>query len=117
MADKTEFDWGQVSGQATKRLRAPRVTPVPDAIIKLAQQSYDGLPDPDNPEASLHVMRHEFTDETVAKAFAKLLRRAGEHTTPQTSVTVVHDPDGNGNTKQVAWKAGARRGRTKAKSK
>jgi hypothetical protein len=105
-----------VTGQATKRLRAPKVTPVPDPIIALAQQSWDGVKDEDSPDGELlHVLRHEFSDEAVAKEFAKHMRKAGEHTTPMTSLTVIHDPDGVGNTKVVAWKAGTRRGKAVTK--
>lgn len=112
---KTEFDWSQVSGTAVKRLRAPKVAPVPDALVALAQQSWDGVADPEDPEGEkLHVLRHEFSDETVAGEFAKLMKKAGEHTTPQTTVTVVFDPDADGRKNLVAWKAGVRRGRAAA---
>lgn len=113
---KDVIDWGQVSGQAVKRLRAPKTEPVPDAIIALAQRSWDGVQDENDPEGEkLHVLRHEFSDLTVAKEFSKHMRKAGEHTTPMTSLTVIHDPDKTGNEKVVAWKAGTRRGRAVTK--
>ncbi len=114
----TEFDWSEVSGQAVERLRAPKVAPVPDSIVKLAQMSYDGVPDPKNPENTLHVLRHQFKDEAKAVAFAKIMKKAGDHVMTTDgkggSVSVVPDPDGDGNVTLVAWKAGARRGRTPA---
>jgi len=115
-AAEKPVDWSFVGGTATKRLRAPKVEPVPDAIVALAQKSWDGVEDPQDPEGErLHVLRHEFSDEAVAKEFSKHMRKAGEHTTPMTSLTVLHDPDKTGNEKIVAWKAGTRRGRQTTK--
>lgn len=108
----TTFDWSQVSGQATKRLRAPKVTPVPEGIVAEAQRSWDGVKDDENPEGDLlHVLSYEFSSEEVAKEFAKLVKKAGDHTVPLTTVTVVPDPDRDGNTRKVNIKAGQRRGR------
>jgi len=112
MADAKEFDWSKVSGRAVQRLRAPKVPPVPTPIVALAQKSWDGVVDDDNPEGEkLHVLRHEFGDKEVAESFAKLIKKAGYHTTPNTTVTVVFDPDDDGHELLVAWRAGAKRGK------
>jgi hypothetical protein len=123
---KTEYDWSAVNGHAVERLRAPKVTPVPERLVALAQASWDGVPNPNYPAKSdvelLHVLRHQFgtveaPDEARAQAFAKLMTKAGDHTVPETSVTVVIDPDYSSkapdikNPGLVAWKAGTRRGR------
>lgn len=108
------FDWGSITGQAHTVLRAPKVAPVPPAIIALAQKSYEGVEHPDH-EEKLHVLRHQFESETRAAEFAKLMKKAGEHTTPKTTISVVIDPDyrdgGEKNPSLVAWRAGVRKGR------
>lgn len=91
---QADFDWGSLTVHAVERLRAPKTAPVPDAIVKLAQQSYEGVTDPRNPEGpKLHVLRHTFEDQDRAGKFAGHLRNAGKLTTPQTSTTIVVDPD------------------------
>lgn len=101
MADKTEFDWGDVNGQAVERLRAPKVAPVPEPVVRQAQRSWDEQTG----------LAHTFKTPEMAEAFAKLVRKAGQHTIPRTTVYVVIDPDNDGNTARVSWKAGKRRGR------
>lgn len=128
--------WSSMTVHAVDRLRAPKVAPVPDAIVKLAQTSYEGVMDPSNPEGErYHVLRHTFDTEERAAAFFKLIKKAGAHTTPMTSVTAVVDPDnlheahgrnvyrqetGSDATdaelielggRTVAWKSGVRRGK------
>jgi hypothetical protein len=112
MADE-EFDWSEVNGQAAVRLRAPKIVPVPDAIVAQAQRSWDGVPgkNGDGEDIKLHVLRHRFKSDAKAEAFAKLMKHAGDHTTPLTSVSVVIDPDNDGTKTLVAWRAGNRRGR------
>jgi hypothetical protein len=118
------FDWSSITGQAVERLRAKKVQPVPAHVISLAQSSYDGRKNPHDPEGELlHVIRHEFSadDAGVARAasLGKMLRRAGEFTTPKTSVSVVIDPDyvkdvtpaGSEKPWVIAWRAGERKGR------
>jgi hypothetical protein len=120
----TAFDWSSITGQAVDRLRAKKVQPVPDHVVGLAQSSYNGRVNPADPDGELlHVIRHEFSHdeqgEARAVALGKLLRRAGEFTTPMTSVTVVIDPDFvSGKTPEserkpwvIAWRAGERKGR------
>lgn len=122
MADKVEYDWSKVNGQAVERLRAPKVYDVPAQIVKLAQASWDGVPlrrdgkpvlDDDGQPVVTHNMRHDFGkgNEAVAEAFATHMRHAGDHTEPLTSVSAVLDPDGDGSVYVVSWKAGKRRGR------
>lgn len=109
---ESTFDWTTVSGQATHRLRAPKVTPVPAHIVAEAQRSWDGVKDEENPDADLmHVLRYEFSSEDIAKEFVKLAKKAGDHTVPLTTVTAVFDPDNEDNPRKVAIKAGQRRGR------
>lgn len=113
MADKPDtFDWAEVSGRTVERLRKPKIPDVPTPIVRQAQRSYDGVQDPQNADVKLHVLEHQFENEAKAAAFAKLMKNAGHHTTPLTSVSVAVDPEDNGNTKLVRWRAGARRGRT-----
>lgn len=116
MADKTEYDWSGVTASAVNRLRVRKPTPVPDKIKELAQASYDGIPSKEDPESKLHVLRHRFGSDEEAAAFARLMRKAGDHTTPPTSVSVVIDPDEQKDLRVVAWKAGQRRGRGSAKA-
>lgn len=101
MAD-TEFDWGKITGTAIARLRAPKVPPVPEPLVKLAQKSWD----------EETVLKYHFDSEEKAAAFAKLMRKAGAHTTPVTTVSVSVDPEETGDPKIIAWKAGKKRGRT-----
>jgi hypothetical protein len=133
-------EWDDLNAQFVTTLREQRVEPVPDPIVKLAQKSYDGVPDPSNPENVLHSMQLAFEDEARAMAFERHMKNAGLHTTPPSSVTVVRDPERgkvqkmnaegqpevneNGkpvmvpgppvNPCKVAWRAGARRGRNSA---
>lgn len=115
MSDQ-EFNWGEVTGQAVRRLTAKKVAPCPPEIVALAQRSWDGVPDPDNEGEKLHAMTWDFNGNTAkAKAFAELLRVAGAHTTPPTSVKVVIDPHNDGTKPKdeavVGWLAGQRRGK------
>jgi hypothetical protein len=116
MADKPETDWSGVTGEAVERLRAPKVTPVPEPIVKAAQRSWDGV---EKNGKKLHAMRHEFATEEQAKEFARLVKKAQDHTIPRTTVTAVIDPD-HGlpnhecNNKLVAWEARNKRARTTA---
>lgn len=109
----TDFDFGDIEGQAVERLRAKKVEPVPDSVIKLAQLSRTGVPHPNYPDRTLHVRRHQFKPGEEAKrdAFVKHMRNAGPHVTPPGSVTVVTDPERKGNHLLVAWNAGEPRGR------
>lgn len=113
MSEYSGFDFGDVEGQHVEKLRAPRVQPVPDSIVQLAQRSLNGMIHPDDPKKIMHAMTHQFQPGEEAKrdAFVKHMRNAGMHTTPPSSVTVVTDPDRNGNDLRVAWRTGARRGR------
>jgi hypothetical protein len=114
MAEETgapAYDWAELSGKAVKRLRAPKVTPVPEPLVAIAQQSWDGVPDPEDAEELLHVLQFTLSSEETAAEFAKLMRKTGEHTKPMTSVTVVIDPEGTGDKNTVSIKAGTRRGR------
>jgi hypothetical protein len=111
---ESEFNWEGVTGKAVERLRAPAPPPrPPDSIVALAQKSWDGVDGKDGEK--MHVLRHQFREDETEKrdAFMKLLKKAGAHTTPPTSVSVVTDPDRTAppNEHLVAWKAGVRRGR------
>lgn len=114
---KTSIDWSEVTGRTVERLRAPKIVPVPEAIVRLAQESFNGKPDKNNPERLLHVLSHEFKTVEIAAEFARLMKKAGAHTTPRSSVSVVINPDPEGKfgqpttDKDVSWKAGQPRGR------
>lgn len=110
MAETAGYNWGEVTGRAVRRLKAPKIVPVPEAIVRQAQRSWDGVPDPENEGGKLHVLEHDFKDDAKAAEFAKLMKKAGDHTTPVTSVSAVIDPENDGSKSVVRWKAGARRG-------
>lgn len=111
MANATpEFDWSELTGRTVSRLREPKVVPVPESIKRAAQRSYDGVPHPSDPAKLNHILEHEFASEEQAAAAAKLLKKAGAHTEPRTSVRVVIDPQNTGNTRLIRWKAGNRTG-------
>lgn len=111
MADTVSHDWTAVTGRAVRRLKAPKIVPVPEPIVRQAQRSYDGVQDPENPEGDLlHVLEHDFKDKAKAAEFARLMRKAGDHTTPLTSVSAVIDPENDGSETVVRWRAGNRRG-------
>jgi hypothetical protein len=137
-------EWEGLNAQFVTTLREQRVEPVPEPIVKLAQRSLDGVPHPDQEGVMLHAMQRTFTEEEGgaprAAAFARHMKNAGLHTKPPSSITVVVDPDRkkipkldengqevlNENGKvvmvpgppvdpcKVAWRAGARRGRSSA---
>jgi hypothetical protein len=106
-------EWGTITAHAVERLRAPKTPPAPPQVfISLAQESYLGRVNPEDPEGErLHVLRYDFATEERAGKAAKHLRDAGLHTMPKTSVTVIVDPDRNGSGSVLSWKAGTRKGR------
>lgn len=120
MAENQAMDWTKITGKNVERLRASKVTPVPDHIVALAQASYDQGTNKEFDFAGLI----KDADKAVATAaeFAKHMRNAGNHTTPQTSVSVVIGPedfDADGERIKLAdtvvrWKAGKRRGKAAA---
>jgi hypothetical protein len=117
MAEQAKEEWGEVTGRYVERLRARKIAPIPPSIVAAAQASLDGKPDPKHEGKLLHVMTHEFSTVERAADFFRLVKKAGEHTSPPCSVSAVINPDpegkfGNPTTdKDVSWKAGARRGR------
>jgi hypothetical protein len=134
-------EWGKLEAQFVTSLREVKTEPVPDQIVRLAQASLNGRPtgeqDKDGSPVLMHAMSITFETPERAEAFARHMRNAGPHTIPQSSVTVVVDPergkvqdkDENGNPRvndkgkpvmvpgdpvnpcKVAFRAGARRGR------
>lgn len=110
MTDAVAHDWSGITGTAVRRLKAPKIVPVPEPIVRMAQRSYDGIADPENEGEKLHVLEHDFKDEAKAAEFARLVKKAGDHTTPLSSVSAVIDPENDGHKTVVRWKAGARRG-------
>lgn len=103
-AASVEYDWNAVTGRNVERLKAPKIVPVPAPIVAQAQASWD----------EQTVKGHTFKTPEQAKAFADLMKNAGHHTKPPTSVRAVIDPDNTGNTRLVHWQAGKRRGRSAA---
>lgn len=90
----SDFNWDEID-ITDEVVTSHQVIDVPDAIVALAQKSYD--------TQSLR----QATLKTAAQAaeFARLLKGAGDHTTPVTSMYVKQD--GN----SVRYRAGNRRGR------
>lgn len=107
--ESSDFDFGAIQAKAVERMQGRKIVPVPEAIVNLAQESYTGTPGPNG--TILHVREFEFDTEERALKFAQHMKNAGDHTKPQTSVTVKIDPDDNGNKKLVRWRTGDRRGR------
>ncbi len=102
MTDKTEdFNWTEVTGEVVGKLREPKVRPVPEPIIRQAQRSFD--------EGT--ALAYTFATDELAEAFMVHMKFAGLHTVPRTTIRVVRDPAGTGDTRRVSWKAGERRGR------
>jgi len=96
-----DYDWAELTGTAVERLRKPRVTPVPEPIIRQALRSYkEGV-----------VLEHKFASVEHAAEFAKLMKKAGAQTEPPMTVQVVIDPEEAGDETVVRWRAGEKRGR------
>ena len=120
MAENQTMDWSKITGKTVERLRASKITPVPEHIVKLAQRSFDSGENIEWDAASL--VKDAEQAIKVAAEFAKHMRNAGNHTTPQSSVSVVIGPedlDDEGNRVKLAdtvvrWKAGKRRGKAAA---
>lgn len=106
-----EFDWSGITARPAVRLQKEKIKDVPKSIVKHAQDSYDGVM---HQGELRHVLVHEFPNEELAAQFAKHMKNAGPHTTPETSISVVIDPDADGNKRLVSWRAGKRRGRKAA---
>jgi len=103
------IDWDKAKPVFADRLRAPKTAAKPsDGAIKMAQRSYDGEK---HGEDIVHVLRFRFPTAEIAEAAADELKRAGAFTTPESTVRTVIDPDNAGDTRMVAWSAGAKRGR------
>jgi hypothetical protein len=112
MAESKEHNWAGLTARTATLLKAPKIPPVPQEIVDLAQRSFDGVKDGEGEDAEVnHVLAHEFKSEEMAAEFAKHMKNAGHHTTPKSSVSVAVDPMDTGNKKLVHWKAGTRRGR------
>lgn len=109
----TEFNWDELNGKATERMRKPKTSPVPDTIIRLAQRSVDSDPT----LANCKELTFDFGSDTArAEAFIKLMRKAGAHTKPEATIKVTPDPDGEGKNTLVAWYARKKPGRVAANS-
>jgi hypothetical protein len=85
-------DWGSLEAHYVTTLREVKTEPVPEAIVSLAQKSYDGFTHPKDPALKLHAMELKFETPERAARFAVHMRNAGAHTVPPSSVTVVVDP-------------------------
>jgi len=109
----TEFNWDELNGKATERMRKPKTSPVPDSIVRLAQRSVDSDPT----LANCKELSFDFgTDKDRAEAFVKLMRKAGAHTKPEATIKVTIDPDGEGKDTVIAWYARRKPGRVAANS-
>lgn len=119
--DRPGYDWSEIEGRAVRRLKGKKIHPVPAAIVRQAQRSYDGVPQFDDETGEPiflrdgshyieHSLRWQFESPERAAQFAVHMRNAGAHTTPVTTVQVKIDPEKDGNTGLVEWKAGVRKG-------
>lgn len=122
-----EYNWDDINGTAVERLRAPKTAPVPAAIVAQAQRSVDGDPASLVKTGAFHF---SFGDHGKGEAFARFMKRAGAHTKPPSSMSVVvgvlegegalayvrklrtDEPDPE--ELAVGWKAGKRRGKAVA---
>lgn len=111
MTETTTYNWDEISGHAVERLSKPKIRPVPPAIVRQAQRSVDA--DPAGLKNTL-VLEHRFSTEDEAAAFCTLMRSAGQHTQPPSSILVRPDPDKEGDPLLVRWQARKRPGRTPA---
>lgn len=108
---KQGLGWEKITPVFGAQLRPPKKPPRPtDGAIAMAQKSYDGFT-PEGAEETFHVMTHRFESVEVAEHAADELKRAGAYTEPETSVTVLIDPEESGDKRIVRWSAGKRRGR------
>lgn len=110
MAETKVFDWTGITAKATDRLRAPKIPDVPAPIVEQGQRAYDGVKDEKTGEL-LHILSHRFGSDEQAAEFARLVRNAGHHTTPLSTITAVVDPMNTGDNRLVHWQGGKRRGR------
>lgn len=134
----SDNEWGDLQAVFVATLRESKTEPVPEQIIRMAQMSLTGFRQENG--TVLHAMQHEFETVERAEKFMRHMRNAGAHTTPVSSITVVQDPDrrkvvkydeqGNPvlneagkpvmvpgpavNPLVVAWRAGAKKGKTAA---
>jgi hypothetical protein len=106
MADKQDkLDFSDLQATTVERLKARKIVPVPPVLVSLAQDSYD--------EEKVKEINFESVERALK--FADLMKHAGDHTTPLTSVTVIVNPDkeaGNDQPTLVRYRAGNRRGRS-----
>jgi hypothetical protein len=107
----TQVTWDAVVPTFSNRLREPKRPEKPsDGAIAMAQKSYDGFI-PEGSDETWHAITHRFPTVEMAADAADELKRAGAYTTPETTVTVLIDPEGKGDNRVVRWRAGGKRGR------
>lgn len=83
-----------------------------DGAVRMAQKSYDGFKSgPEDDAEVLHVITHRFPTVEAADVAEDELKRAGAYTTPESTVSVLRDPEGEGDNRIVRWRAGNKRGR------
>lgn len=105
-----KIEWESVTPVFAARLRPPKKPARPsDGAIALAQKSLNGEPQADG--EIFHVITRRFRTEAEAEAAADELRRAGAYTEPESTVTVVTDPDRSGDKRMLRFRAGGKRGR------
>lgn len=108
-----EVSWDAIVPHFGSQMKPPALPARPsDGAIRMAQKSYDGFKSGEGENAEiLHVMTHRFPTVEAADAAEDELRRAGAYTNPVTTVSVVRDPEGEGDKRIVRWRAGNKRGR------
>lgn len=101
--------WETITPMFGARLREPKKPAKPsDHAITQAQKSYNGE---EHDGETWHVLTHRFPSVEMAEAAADELKRAGSYTNPESTVTVVIDPQNSGDKRIVSWRAGGKRGR------
>lgn len=113
-AERKGIAWDAITPVMGARLRPPKKPERPsDGAIALAQRSFNGsLSNPEDTASEiLHVLTHRFKTVEEADAAEDELKRAGAYTDPESTVTVVRDPEDTGDKRIVSWRAGQKRGR------
>lgn len=88
------FDWDEIDVTDTE-VSSRQIIDVPAPLVALAQKSWD----------SQSLRQATLKTAEMAAEFARLMKGAGDHTDPQTSMYVKQDG------KNVKYRAGQRRGR------
>lgn len=110
-APEKAIAWDAVVPKFSSRLREPVKPARPsDGAIRMAQLSYDGRVNEATGETE-HAITHRFPTIEAADVAEDELKRAAAYTNPESTVSVVRDPENTGDKRIIRWRAGAKRGR------